>query len=298
MKTINLTLASVALLTAGALHAATPIMEVNFNDANGDASLANYGSAAGTGSFVGVTPPSYSGTYAPVNAGGYSGSFTGVADSYANFGSISSMNGLSSFTITGWVNPASTQTNTNARLLVYKGNLTQSSGIDLFISGAGSASQNLALGVDGTLSYAGANLPVLASNSWTFFAVSYDGTKTSNNLIFYVGDANNAVSSYTTTLNAGAVGVVAGQQLTIGGCEVNSTPSTPSSTTRNYAGLLDDISVYGSASDATGVLTEMEINAIRLTNDAPNIPEAGSTSLLVGLLAVGSVIMMRARRRR
>lgn len=253
---------------------ADPIVDVRFNDAHGDQSLANVGTAGGTGLLLGNA--AYATSTPAVNTGGQSIQFDGNGD-YVNYGNIGALNGVQSFTITGWIKfSTANQTTTLPRLLSYKVSASSSAGIDLYIANAGTTPK-LSLGVDGVIA---GDTTTLTADQWVFFAVSYDGTQTTDNLKYYVGDANGVTLSSTKTLDAGAVNVVAGQSLYLGGIITTPTPNL-----RDYTGLMDDITITGASSSAGGVLTLEQINAIRNQSDV--VPEAATaTSLLAGACAM------------
>lgn len=83
-------------------------------------------------------------------------------------------------------------------------------------------------------------------NKWVYFAVSYDGTKTTDNVKFYKGAVNSPiVLSSTQTLNKGSVDVYGGTGLRL----YISGQATP------FDGYLDDMRIYGSKDNNEGSLS-------------------------------------------
>jgi hypothetical protein len=91
--------------------------------------------------------------------------------------------------------------------------------------------------------------------------VSYDGTKATNNVNFYVSDTVTAIGSAlsTSSYNGGAVAVanngVFPNQFSVG--------SFYGSGGGQFNGQIDDIRVYGSYTDSSGVLSASQIEAVR-----------------------------------
>lgn len=92
------------------------------------------------------------------------------------------------------------------------------------------------------------------TGEWVFFAVTYDGLATENNVNFYVGGINQAVTlSSTQTLDQGVM-------------QDDGTRFFVSRNNRPFKGLLDNFRVYGSLADSSGVLTQEELEAVRLAD--------------------------------
>ncbi len=106
------------------------------------------------------------------------------------------------------------------------------------------------------------------ANTWYFFAVTYDGTLSTNNVRFYRGYLNaieaGAKPAFaclsTNTIDEGTVLMPNGAILAVGNSlEFN----------RPFRGYFDNIRVYGSKTDASGVLTDSEVEAIWTSETRP-----------------------------
>lgn len=202
---------------------------------------------------------------------------TGTGGRGQSASSIAAINTLQSFTLTGWFKTSDTTSiGSNAYLI---NNQNASDGFRLYSSGTGF----LALNVNGAgITSSGAST-YAATQSWVFFAVTYDGTIASNNVKFYVGNTSAAASlNVTRTLNQGTA-------------TNNTTAFSIANTTGNsrpFDGLMDDIFIYGSQTDNTGVLSLAQIEAVRAANV---IPEPSALGLLA--CGMGLLIAMPLKRR-
>ena len=101
------------------------------------------------------------------------------------------------------------------------------------------------------------DLSVLAqTEKWVFFAVTYDGTKSGNNVKIYAGDQKKPVAlAGTQTINS-STSDKNGVALAVGN-EINRS--------RAFSGFLDNIRLYGTKTsrDNTGALTVEQLEAIR-----------------------------------
>lgn len=191
---------------------------------------------------------------------------------------IAAINGLQSFTIMGWFNTGDAEMiASGARLLSFA---SATGGIDLWATTNG----RLNLTVNGTAAtsselYGGAN-------SWVFFAVTYDGTASSNNVSFYVGDTTEGSLSegYLRSLNKGTV------QTTTNSLMIGNRAGYD----RPFNGYIDNIRIFGSTSDGNGALSAAEIENYRAV-DA--IPEASSLAfMLTGGLGIFAAMKARSKK--
>lgn len=106
----------------------------------------------------------------------------------------------------------------------------------------------------------------LETNEWVFFGVSYDGSRTSNNVVFYKGTRSSEVTvGAVASLSAGKF--PSRTMLAIGNNYSYSTPTQP------FDGWLDNLRMHvGNGSD--GILTAGELEALRVadvTGDSPPV---------------------------
>jgi hypothetical protein len=122
------------------------------------------------------------------------------------------------------------------------------------------------------------------ADKWIFFAVSYDGTQTSNNVAFYEGTTTTAVTQVGTnqTLNGGSI--LDDHVFNIG--------NYVDGNIRPFDGYLDDVRLFGSASDNSGVISLSQLEALR-QEDVQNVPEPSAG----GLLIAGAAIILGVRKR-
>jgi hypothetical protein len=123
--------------------------------------------------------------------------------------------------------------------------------------------------------------PYTATQSWVFFAASYDGPKTADNVLFYIGSKSNPVSLVGTSLslNSGALNAVAGKF-----CIGNANPADDV-----FDGFLDDVKVFGANSGSSGVLSQADLESVR---QADLVPEPTAAGLM---FAAGCALGLRRR---
>jgi hypothetical protein len=168
------------------------------------------------------------------------GMASGNRNGYLPASSVTALDGLQSFTITGWMRANATlgggvvilQKEPSYKIALTS-QLANSGSLDLYVNGA----------TTGT----GTNF-ITEVGTWVFFAVSYDGAATSNNLRYYRGTLATPVgAAVVRTLNQGAVGTGAGNVFIGNNANLN----------RAFGGDLDEISVHA------GVLSPSQIEAVR-----------------------------------
>jgi hypothetical protein len=100
------------------------------------------------------------------------------------------------------------------------------------------------------------------TEQWVFFAITYDGTASSNNVRFYKGGKTGEVTLVVTaTLNAGVV------VETINPFIVGNAAGAVNNN-RSFKGILDNVRIYGSTTDGSGVLAIGQLEAIRIVDGA------------------------------
>ena len=168
---------------------------------------------------------------------------------------IETLEGLRSLTILGWANPSSLKIGSGGNRIVFNLNYNRA-GFDLVCL------------QDGRLRLAVNEWPDRVRNDsshgklkigkWTFFAVTYDGTKADNNVRWYFGDADTAAKlDRTTSYSRGPTGKGSGT-LTVG--NYNESIQRHHGKDRQFRGQLRGIQILGSRIGPRGALS---LNAIR-----------------------------------
>ncbi|MBC2601503.1 LamG domain-containing protein [Puniceicoccus vermicola] len=193
-----------------------------------------------------------------------------------------SVGSLSSFTITGWFKTDGVPFEYGATLFAMSDGSTN--GISLS-TGNNENDGRIRMRVNGTATDSSAVNRYNTVSDWQFFAVTYDGTSSSNNVNFYVGTEEDALSLVSVgSLNAGVVESATGRPVVLG--------NNQDSNTRPFDGFLDDFRLYGESTGADGVLDFSEIEQIR----ASSIPELSSSSMVITIFAFAMVHFVRRRR--
>lgn len=104
------------------------------------------------------------------------------------------------------------------------------------------------------------------TNEWVFFAVTFDGTQSADNVKFWKGTRTHAVSLVVTrSLPAGPFNPGGYGQFAIGNNYHNSSPIQP------FAGWLDNFRLHG-GSGSSGVLEQADLEALRTADVAGVLP--------------------------
>jgi hypothetical protein len=167
---------------------------------------------------------------------------------------IEALEGLRSFTILGWANPSSLRTGSGGNRIVFNLNYNRS-GFDMVCL------------KDGRLRLAVNEWPDRISNDsspkklrigrWSFFAVTYDGTRVKDNVRWYFGDADTpAQLDRTTSYSRGATGKGSGA-LTIGNYNESIQQHGKD---RQFRGRLGGIKIFGSRIGPRGALSLGDIH--------------------------------------
>jgi hypothetical protein len=210
---------------------------------------------------------------------------TGAAG-YAS-GSAAEVNGLSSFTISAWINlqadPAA-----NDRIA---SSLASSLGLDFRISNPSSgtlSASNFGLtlqvnGASNSSSLMGSNRSVNASNQWVFVVATYDSVAQSARFF----DGGSSTNAFASALGAGTVPINGGVVGTSSQLQIGATPAT--SADRTPSTLIDDVRIFN------GALTLSEIELVRLDGISP-IPEPAHIASLMAILALVTGLTVRRRK--
>lgn len=202
----------------------------------------------------------------------------------ANGGDIDAIDSLSSVTIQLWYKTSETGSWGSARLLEKTQGLNAL--LSLQVGGDGTNPDiTFVLGTP-TVGFASASTGSLDSKfgagSWVFFAVTYDGTLTTNNVEFYAGTTSSTVESLGTfTVNNGPLGPNTGA-FQIGNDGYN----------RPWDGEFDNLRIFGATSGNGGVLNQSQLEALRSVDVVPE-----PTSMALVILA-GTVLLPVLRRSR
>lgn len=284
-----------AFLAAGLLSATVAQSQIfiyNFNDNSNGTTTVSTGSNTATATIKnssnvatnlrgasGSGVSGLSGDYAFDNAAASTGMGSSGTGGYATATIGTAMDSLTSFTISGWMNPQ-TQINNAARVVEQVTGSTST--WRLLSDNAGRLTLQIATPTSGgyiqTTSAIGSAYS--GTGQWTFFAVTYDGTIAANNVKFYVGGTNSSVSQVGSiaSLNGGTLGINTGSMVMGGG------------PTRPLDALLDNLRIDGVTSGASGVLSSAQLETIR----ANAVPEPSTLALVV--IPIGLVLALRRRR--
>lgn len=301
-------LAGTAYLSPSAV-AAPPIAEYRFNGTG--TSAANTGSDTTALNFFDATS-SPANLYGPAGSGvsGLAGDLAfdnrgssamgnpGPGGFAAQTADVPATDGLRSFTVQGWFKTEGAQAiGRDAALVNNQGN---GGGWSIRSQGrpnSGNVGNLTLMFNDGTTIQEVYSAPAVdqsgpysQTQAWVFFAVSYDGTLTSNNVKFYQGGTASAVTlAATRTLDGGAAGDD-DNPLKIG--------NVAAAVTRPFDGLMDDVRLFGSAADASGVLDQSTLEGLRQADVLNlNTPEPSTVSGFISL-AAPALALRRTRRRR
>lgn len=287
MKTITslrLILAALVLGLAAHAPAQTLLLEYKFNDSG--TTTANSGTLGGTAALQnssavatdlhGAAGSGVSGLAGDtsLNLSSATGMGSGFAGPMANTGTVS-LTSLKSFTLTGWINSTAQLSTLANSARIYDNGVSK---VYLSTGGMVISLYNGTSTTDyGSTAMATNNLWTSA-NQWVFFAITYDGTTTSNNLNFYYGSAAVAISSAATSTSVAA-------NLNLGSGALNIGNRTAAD--RPFDGSMDNFRLYGSTTDASGALSISALDSLR-SLDA--VPEPSSMALLLtGALTMGLI---------
>lgn len=167
-----------------------------------------------------------------------------VATAPGNAEGLSALGGLESLTITGWLKPQTTITGA-ARIIIGKTFYVQ--------AGSSGELQFAVIPDSGTPVFVNSESKYTEVGMWMFFAITYDGTRTMDNVNFYVGATGAGLSLVCTrSLDAGKLPPFSG------GLEVGNT----SGGVRPFQGMIDDLAIYGAENGADGALPQAKIEEI------------------------------------
>jgi hypothetical protein len=202
---------------------------------------------------------------------------------------VSAISGLTSFTLQGWFKTINSQAVFGNQARLYQ--------IDSMVLGAPTNSTGTmrldvvdAGGIGGSAAASGA---VFGSGAtWMFFAATFDGLSvTGNNLNYYVGTTGSAVSSAGSS-RVGPDGTPFGPTLSGSGFLLIGDNGAVGTVPMD--GFFDDMRIFGSTSDSSGVLSQSQLEAFRGA-DVVGVPEPG-TLALTALAGLTFIFRHRGRR--
>lgn len=171
---------------------------------------------------------------------------------------IEDLEGLRSFTITGWAKATSLKIGNGGNRIAFNLNLNRA-GLDLVHHSDGRLRLAVNEWPDGISN--DSSPARLKIGEWIFFAVTYDSAKSKDNVCWYFGDENaKAALDKKTTYNNGPTGKDSGP-LTIG--NYNETIHS-NGKDRQFRGQLRSIQIFGSRISSRGALSQ---EAIRREQD-------------------------------
>ncbi|MHC4556278.1 MAG: DUF5060 domain-containing protein, partial [Planctomycetota bacterium] len=168
-------------------------------------------------------------------------------------GPVEALEGLQSFTILGWANPMSLKIGSGGNRIAFNLNYNRS-GFDLVCLGDGRLRLAVNEWPDRIRNDSSPNK--LRIGQWTFYAVTYDGTRAKDNVHWYFGDADRpAESDITTSYSRGPTGKGSGE-LTIGNYNESIQQHGKD---RQFRGKLRGIKIFGSRIGPRGALSLSDI---------------------------------------
>lgn len=255
------------------------VLRYNFDEESGDALDSSGVEPAANGAFAGEAvrindTPSGTGHALDVVGG------NNANNNYVSAGNPDKLNDLvSGITLAWWMNLKALPAQSD-RVME---KLSSSAGFGVRFGSPGATTTTMALGVN-TTSGASSSPAIGSLNTWIFCAVTYDGSKSSQNVQWFIGSQTSPVSiSSLATYNRGPI------NNTTNAFRVGSTPAT--SADRTPAAWFDDVRVYNA------VLPMAAIEQIRIEGGgtAPSTPSVLSFgSDRAGYLAPGTDVTFTA----
>lgn len=182
-----------------------------------------------------------------------------------------------SLTLTGWLMPYS-QPNGAARIIEYNDPLQ--AGFCLYAGGPGFLTLSLNKKQVSTPRDA-LPFPTETQNKWVFFAVTYDSTKSGQNVVFYTGSPTSEPQELTSAS-------LDGGKLTplnhYGALNIGNNGGG----IRPFHGLMDNIAIYASDTDGSGTLGLDQIKAIYKAA-LTNAPAAAQRPIKIALVGDSTV---------
>jgi hypothetical protein len=161
---------------------------------------------------------------------------------------VPAIGGLISFTLQGWLKCDSSPMDNIARIVdSYPRD-------DLNLLGAAGGQLRFSINGDGV---ARSSIAYPETNQWVYFAVSYDGTRSTNNVRFFKGTPTDQVRLVDEFTYAQVV-LNSNLGIRIGNTSVNSFGDRP------FDGWIDNLRLFGSKTNRGGVLAATRLEVLRL----------------------------------
>ena len=189
---------------------------------------------------------------------------------------------LDSFTFTIWVGVAS-EIDFSARFLTAGSLNIEAAGIRTSTAGEIGMFVNSTSGAEAI-----SPIDYTLTNQWMFIAVSYDGTKTTNNVTFYEGSKTTPVAQVGRVLTYNQGSASAGSNTLGVGNDSTTTNARP------MDGYIDDLRLYASSTDGSGVLTQTQLEGVRQA-DIQDVPEPSACVMLVLVGSVAALVLLHGR---
>lgn len=234
---------ALSAITVTSVSAPTPLVRLAFNENTGSG-VSNTGSVGG--SLAKTAPPNWSGNV-PASGGVSALDFGTATGNFAveSGAAITQLGGLSSFTITGWLNNRSaTEGSGGNRVVSWINNGGE--GVDLVYKADGSLQLGINQWPDGSPAKSSAARittdAAAAAGNWRFFAITYNAS--GGTVQFFFGsNAAAATLDVSTSYSRGNVGANVGR-LAIGHFNAATRAGAPD---RMFRGLVDEVQIYGQA---------------------------------------------------
>lgn len=275
-KHLLLALSLISIVTfTQSVSAQTLLLQYNFNETG--TGVINYGSASSGNLTMFNSGNSVADLHSASGLGvsGLSGdrSFS-VGFGGARMGADNAaVDSLQRFTLTGWIF-IPTGANFNGRIIDNQ----NGSNNGYYVSYQSAGTIGLAIG-NGTTNAQVDSTASFTLNAWNFFAVTYDGSLSSANALFYRG---------TTSLSSSLLNTQNFNRGTPADDTAIFTVGNRQSNDRGLGGSIDNIRLYD------GVLNSTQIEQIRVWDTTNVIPEPSTAALLV--IAAGAALVLRRRR--
>lgn len=169
---------------------------------------------------------------------------------------VPELDGLRSLTVTGWLRHAAKSPGSTGARILNKGDAF--CGFEVMWGGHPTGG-GLRLTVNGKSADSPPKLWADAVSEWVFFAVTWEGDASTNNVHFYHGEMNSPAKLVGMATLAQTLATNSAYAVSIGN-------AGQKELTRPFKGWMDHVRVFGSQDDASGALKPPEIEALRASD--------------------------------